>query len=294
VRLLIDALRDDSPHVEIPWEGLRRMIAPVPGNLILIAGAPGAGKSIFTLAWLLGIDRPTRLVSLDTDPLTQASRLVANLTGRTTSEVLSRKGEWAAWLEQRPGSLLLTDRPPTPPQIGEILEADTMAWGEAPAYIAIDDVEKMRLGARGFTEWVGAYVEMHQQAKRHGSVVLGIHHMRAGDSRDYTLPPRRSDLQYAPDYEPEIVLGIWRPRPTLMRVSILKNRMGEDNPNGHLYCELRVDMSRCYIEDVFGSRDQAHDSGYSATVQDVRPSVDESVLQPDPFYDYYKQAGVRW
>lgn len=240
---LLSALADDRPDLVVPWHELSAIVQPRAGDLVIVSGAPKAGKSAFTLAWALRTKEPTRLVSLDTPSQTQAARVAAHLTGRSVSDFFADRALLHDTLEAQSLSMLTLDRPLPPSQLGELIEADMEYWGERPALLLLDDVSRMELGTRGYEEWMKAYVDMAHTSHRTGTTIMAIHHFNAvGMSR--TIQPKMQYLQYAPGYLPEVVLGVWRPTDHELRVSVLANRNGEDDPDGGLYVSFDVDLAR--------------------------------------------------
>jgi hypothetical protein len=253
---LVRALSDDRPSLHVPWGDLGRLIRPVPGTLMILLGAPGAMKSMLSLVWCLELGAPSRIISLDTDPLTQAARVVARLAGTTTKAVLDDPGKWAPWLLEQKSQMRLLHEPVQAEEIGQIMEADAEFWGQVPALVVVDDVSKLKMKDRSYQDFDGAMLELHRAAKKHQTVVLALHHLHRGDSSNRTKPIRLSDGKYTGEYEAEIVLGAWRPSEKEMRVAVLKNRFGVDNPNGGLSVQLHADPATVDIRDheygVFG------------------------------------------
>jgi hypothetical protein len=246
---LVRALSDDRPSLSIPWTDLGRIIRPVPGTLMILLGAPGAMKSMLSLVWCLELGAPSRIISLDTDPLTQASRVVARLAHVSTKEVLDDPGKWAPWLLEQKTLVRLLHEPIQASEVGEIMEADAEFWGQVPSLVVVDDVSKLKMKDRSYQDFDGAMLELHRAAKKHQTVVLALHHLHRGDSSNRNKPIRLSDGKYTGEYEAEIVLGVWRPTEYEMKVAILKNRSGADSANGGLAVDLHADPATVDIRD---------------------------------------------
>src|SRR4051812_20594528 len=67
------------------------------------------------------------------------------------------------------------------------------------------------------------------------------------DAQSRRRPVALFDAQYTGEYEAEVVLGVWRPVDNELRISILKNRNGEDDPAGQDYVSLYADPSRAIV-----------------------------------------------
>lgn len=260
MKALRQALQDNGTPITVPWRSLANLIHPVPGNFILVAGAPGAGKSMFCLSWALKMREPVSLVSLDTDSATQGARIVSVLSNHPTTAVLGngldrdeavqrRKG-WADWLLAQRVPLRVTDIPMEPEELIDVLVADTEYFGEPPKLVIIDDIFKMKLGARGYSEFLNAFIETHQTAKMAHTVIMAVHHLHRGPSMAGNSPVSMADISYNGEYEAEFVLGISQPTPHTQRVHILKNRNGQMERNGNLFVDLAADLSTVQISDL--------------------------------------------
>lgn len=254
MRAFTQALLDERQAIHVPWDDLRNRIRPVPGSLVVVLGAPGALKSMFSLSWAYHLGAPTTLISLDTDPLTQAARLVALHTeGKvTTSDVLASPAEWAEWLEDHPLPMLVVDQPVAPSDLGEILEAHTMYWGEVPKMLVVDDIASLMMKSRDYEGFDSTILELRRVARKYQTTVVALHHVHRGDSAARNHKIKMSDGKYSGEYVAETILGLWRPKPQEpeLRVSILKNRFGQDDPNGDLWARLYADPARCMIRDT--------------------------------------------
>lgn len=247
---LTRAFEDERPGLHIPWRNLAHLLQIPPGILVIVLGAPGALKSMFSLAWCLELDEPTRIISLDTDPRTQASRIIARGTGIPSAKILEDRPRWAPWLREQKLKLKVGIQPTSAIEVGEVIAADTEFWGKAPALVVVDDVSKLKMD-RDYSSYDGAFLELHRAAKRHNTVVMAIHHLHRGDSSARTKPIRLTDGKYTGEYEAPIVLGLWRPQHNQLKVGILKNRFGPDDPEGLHPVDLYADPSICDIRDSY-------------------------------------------
>lgn len=180
---------------------------------MILLGAPGAMKSMLSLVWCLELGAPSRIISLDTDPLTQAARVVARLANVSTREVLDDPAKWAPWLEEQSTQMRLLHEPITAEEVGEVMEADAEFWGKVPALVVVDDVSKLKMKDRSYQDFDGAMLELHRAAKKHQTVVLALHHLHRGDSSNRTKPIRLSDGKYCVRIDTPILCAdlTWRP-----------------------------------------------------------------------------------
>ena len=255
---LADAVRDWTEGISCPWASLAAKVVVRPGGLVLVIGAPGALKSMFALNWALSMSAPSLYLTLDTSKQMQAVRVISNETGHSLHQVYSdmddsgRRPDWVTWLEGfDEGSFMkMTSTPVTPVEVGDTVSAWTEYWGEVPVMTIVDDISKMK-GVRDYQDYDEAVIELGRVAKKRNAVIMGIQHVNR-DGEDATKRPRLRAMKYTGEYEAAYVLGLWRPQPMVLRVSVLKNRTGEDDPNGNVYAALHADAPHVLI------REQTH------------------------------------
>lgn len=200
-------------------------------------GAPGSLKSMTSLVWGLSLDLPVLMISLDTDAVTQGARVIAHLTGRDTAEIMADPSAYAGIVRASDLPVRAIDRPVAATDVDPILKALADYWGRPPSLVIVDDVSKLKMD-REYQAYDEAFLTLHRAARRHHTVVLALHHLHRGDSMARRKQPKLSDGKYTGEYEAELVLGNWRPSPDELRISVLKNRFGEDDPEGGLYAKL--------------------------------------------------------
>lgn len=239
---------DRAEGLHVPWPDLALKLWIPKGTLVILFGAPGSLKSMLSLVWAISLGAPARLVSLDTDPLTQGARIISNLSGVRTGDVLGSPEQWGEQLESYQLPILALDTPVSAVQVDEIIRADTEYWGKAPELVVVDDVSKLKMEERGYSGFDEAMLELHRSARRHKTVVLAIHHLHRGGEEQKvrrSRRPRMHDGKFTGEYEAPIVLGVWRPVEDRVRISVLKNRFGPDDPDGEMYTELMADPTKC-------------------------------------------------
>ena len=250
------ALQDDRIGLSPPWDCLANLVRPLPGNLVLILGAPGVGKSMFSLLWALEQGRSTkdgpwtRLISLDTNAAEQAARVISWTEGIPASAVLEHPDAWARYFDDKEYNLLVQTCILRPAQLAEVMEVDRMYLGSYPDFVVVDDLSKMQMTDRSYTDYNTAFLDLHRVARSCGNVVAALHHIHRGDNSAGSRAIRLSDGVYGGEYEAEIVLGLWRPMPNTLRVGVLKNRMGAADPTGQVYVDLHVDYNMTQIREL--------------------------------------------
>lgn len=251
MELLARSLEDERQALGLPWKGLEKHVHPLPGDLVIAAGAPGVAKSLVALLWPMWLQEPVRIVSMDTSSRTQAARVVAALTGKPTAHAL-RERAWAAdVLRKAHLPISFYDQSVSVEDVDEMIQADKVWFGQTPVLVVVDDVRKLRKDADGeYEAFEHAFFELHQLARKHDTVVLALHHINRKREGHGVQPVNLDDLKYGGDFEAEIVLGLWRPVRDRLRIGVLKNRSGEDDPAGGLFVELKVDFEHAKIEEI--------------------------------------------
>lgn len=254
MRSLARSLRVEGEPVEVPWPGLRDLVKPRPGNLVVIQAAPGVGKSTLALLWALKVGRPTLYGSWDTTLQEQAIRAAAHLSGQKTNDIEGDPAGWSEWLWDRPEPLRFIDLTMTYEDLHELVAAETEFFGGPPALIIVDNAGDLLATEESVGEYRRVFSTLKRIARKTKSVVIALHHLhrksqKQGEETDQsTKVVRLQDSLYTGDQITEIVLGLWRPREDLMRIGVLKNRMGRADPTGKLYVDFQCDLGKASIE----------------------------------------------
>jgi replicative DNA helicase len=219
-------------------------------ELVTVAGAPGAGKSVFATNFALRADFPVLYVAQDSAPSVLA-RLAALELGWEISEAFNAirepdtRTEVIQSIEERvrPELVVQTGRQ----SVNELelrIKALTEWLGEAPPLVIIDNLIDMRVDGKDHTEQ-GFYAEalngLKEVALQHNTCVMALHHVTrrgAGDSAKEahglgTRPLKMTDLWYSGERESEHVIGIYHSSTMhKLHIQLLKQRDGEADPNG--------------------------------------------------------------
>jgi len=230
IQTLDHSLVGITDTITVPWTNLGRAITPGPGHLILVLGAPGVGKSAFSLAWLLALEKPTLYLSLDSDLATQAARTASALSGISFDEVRLNVPIWQEYLKVRQRTLpMMLDAPVRASQVDEVVQAFEEYYSEKPEIVVVDNLKDV-VDSDTYEAHRMAVRTLHQVAKKHRTTILLLHHLnrtsRAGDG--YSAPSQ-SDGQFTGEQDSEFILGLWRDEyagSLIMNVRVLKNRFG--------------------------------------------------------------------
>ena len=241
------ALRGVTETIKVPFEGLQSLMSPGPGHLIVVLGAPGVGKSAFSLVWALNMGAPSLILSLDSDLSTQAARTVSVLTKVRFEDVRSNITEWEQFLQKSKRQLpYVTDYPLRVTDVDSLVTATEEYFGEYPKLIVVDNLKDV-VTTEGYEGHREALRELHRVARKFHTTVLILHHInRQSRGGEGDRPPTLRDGQYAGEQDAEFVLGLWQDPeiPSRLWVRVLKNRFGQKNTEAG----LEIDLERVQID----------------------------------------------
>jgi energy-coupling factor transporter ATP-binding protein EcfA2 len=229
-----------------------RQIHPRRGEVSMIAGPPGAGKSTLALHWALKARRPTLYFSADTHEHTMALRLAAMITDTDQSliETHLQNTDWASGvLAQASHIKWCFESAPSLSDIELEVEAFTELYGTFPELIVVDNLldcthtdgdewGSMRSLLREFKWW----------ARETAAAFLVLHHTSEAVSGN-PCPPR-SAIQGKVAQTPALILTVTNGEPGFMGVCPVKNRYGPADPSGSAVTWLSYDPAKMHISDM--------------------------------------------
>lgn len=226
------------------------------GQLSLIAGGPGTGKSAFIQAWLQrGDDHGNKnsafYFSADSDSTTMHKRGAAIATGYTQDDIeqLLVDGE-SAGIDAAVGaaaSHMWWDYEPTPgpDHIEMELNAYRETMGEFPEVLVFDNLKNIYIdGAVGEFEALEQTCEyLHNLARDTNAAVIVLHHVAGEQNENGMVPIPLTGVRGRVTKTPEVVLTLHRAEGKL-NISPVKNRNGKAQASGHWFLQLSTDLSR--------------------------------------------------
>lgn len=210
------------------------------GQVTLIGGAPGGGKSALATTIALYADKsPTVYFSADSDKMTFGTRIMAsalNLHLSDAEELLLKKDEEALEaLEELTDHIWVNfDPSPTPRDIDEEIDCFAYIYGDYPHLVVVDNL--MDVSLYGGDERAGhdAVVDFCRQlARRTGAAVIILCHV-TGPFTDGTEVIPRSGLMNKIDKRPRLILTLHRYDINGLGVSVVKNSNGPAEADGSL------------------------------------------------------------
>ncbi len=214
------------------------------------------------LTYALKAQVPTLYFSADSDPFTQVSRSLSNVTGwpmeKSAEVVISGDlGDAAEAFRDIPIRFNY-NASPTIDQIEATMLAYDEVYGDFPSLVVIDNVTNVRVGGDNdddpFSGLEGFMDYLHGMARETGACVIGLHHV-TGAYNDADKPIPLSGVKGQITRVPELVLTLHRKTSDLdfgvgtLYVSTVKNRGGKSDPSGVDAAELEFIGETMQIRD---------------------------------------------
>lgn len=207
-----------------------------PRQFVMLAGAPGAGKTMVALDMAIKMGCTCLYISADSDDVTMRIRAAAMLTGHDQRDV--RKVAKAGLFEDiyGPSLEMLSIRfvfDPSEPSMLDIshaLEAYMEINGRYPELLIIDNICNIDAGTDN--EWVGirmAAKDFHYLARKTDSCVLALHHTSEQDPKWIAQAPPRSAIQGKISAYQSLILTL-ASRENELFIAVVKNRFGQADP----------------------------------------------------------------
>lgn len=224
------------------------------GEVSMIAGPPGAGKSSVALAIAVMAKVPTLYVSCDSHESTMALRTIAMLTRTAQSEVeqhILSNPEWASGVIRDHADHIkwVFDASPTLNDLEDEINVYRMVMGDNPQLIVIDNaVDVTHESGDEFSSLRSLMREVKWWARDTGSAFLILHHTSEGYSGN-PCPPR-SALHGKIAQIPSAVLTLSSDQPGLMAVAAVKNRYGPADATGQTAIWMDYHPATMTIQDI--------------------------------------------
>lgn len=239
----------DLHRVDLPFPGLTRLgYGIAPGQVSMVAAAPGVGKSAWSTQVALELSLPTLYVQSDTDRWTQTVRALAHLTGHPQAYVEQcLEGSYAT--EELEAAMWHGRHVTWSFDTWSIddLKVDLAAYGtvhgQLPKLIVIDNVRNLaRDGDSRLDSQEKVLDELHALAGATGAHVMALHHV-TGQYHDGDKPIPLSGVENKLTQLPSHVLTLFR-KDQHVHMSVVKNRTGKTDASGLLQVRARFDGER--------------------------------------------------
>ena len=256
MRTLTQSLRTESvvgEEIALPWHKLNQHLSIHTKELVLIAAAPSAGKSVFAVNLALNLTEPVLYIAQDS-PASVLARMAALDLGIPIDEAFDRirddVEDVASDIEGRHPLLAVEAGACDLDRIDQLVWAATEWLGRAPAVVVLDNLINTIVPGHHHQD-IGFYAtalpRFQQLSLQENLCFIALHHVtRRGNDAGRnvqglgTRQLNMTDLLYSGEREAEHVLGIYHDQQkTKLNVQILKQRDGEADPEGDMEVSLR-------------------------------------------------------
>ena len=248
------ALPPVFPQLEKLGARLRR------GQLVLIAGSPGGGKSAITSFMAVNMAYgeygetgiPTLYFSADTDKHTLGTRIAASVSRFTVDqaeELLTNKNQ-SMWdmLESNTTHIWFNwDRGPSLEDIDDEVQAYATVVGDWPHLIVVDNLKNIWIDGSGEG---GEHIRydrvldfLHELAGQTGACIVVLHHV-TGYYENGSDPIPLSGILGKVTKPFRLILTLHKAWDGMLGVSVVKNSFGPMQPDGRMIAYIPYDLSR--------------------------------------------------
>jgi predicted ATP-dependent serine protease len=223
------------------------------GEVSMIAGPPGAGKSTAALAIAIKSGVPTLYASADSHESTMAIRSLAMTTNMAQIDVedhMAENPEWASQVLRERVSHIhwMFDASPTLGDLEDEISVYREIMGGDPQLVVIDNaVDVTHDSGDEFSSLRSLMREVKWWARETNAAFLILHHTSEG-VEGKPCPPR-SALHGKIAQIPSLIVTLGSFTPGIMYAAAVKNRYGPADPTGQTF------MSMEYVPSVMMLRD---------------------------------------
>lgn len=218
-------------------------------QLSMIAGIPGACKSMLAMNIVNHWKRPTLYFAADSDERSFAKRLLAVETGQPVDNFEAMDvGTLDAKVAEHLSYIRTSFRAPSLVDVDNNVSAFVELRGEPPAVIVVDNLLNM---AQDYEMEFAAMREIVRQlddlAKDTGAHVMVLHHMSEAGGHPNQIPPQKA-VQGKIAQLPRLILGLAKdPQLAMLNVAPLKNTHGRSSPSGMDFMQLSLHEPTMFI-----------------------------------------------
>ncbi len=238
-------------HIPLPWRALEKSVTLRTKELVMVAGAPGGGKSTLTANMAVQMDEPVLYCAQDS-PGSILARMTALNLGQETHDIqmsLSDKdirAQLSTKLAEMVRETLIFNRGAiTIEKLKQMCLALTEWIGKAPSVIFIDNLIDLIVPGHSYhdtTFYATALPELKRLAQEIDTSIIVLHHVTRGGGTKHgqgQSPLALNDLLYAGEREARHVWGVYNDGGGIIHLQILKQQDGPADPGGEMTIPLR-------------------------------------------------------
>lgn len=258
--------QDYRPTIATPWEPVNQLLQGGfgPGDLGIIFGSPGAGKSWIMVALAAHAARLGYNVNFYTLELGEdyvGKRFDSYFTGHNMEQISSKRGEVQIVLDGLKGNIVVKEYPPKGATVGTIKAHIQRCTdlGNKPDLVVIDYVDYLKPPNRKFTERKGeiddVFIATKGLAKELKIPIITPSQVNRMGAKDDIIEGDKAAGSYDKMMVADFAMSLSRKKEDKVlgtgRLHIMKNRYGHDGmtynltmdtDNGHIKMLEEVDM----------------------------------------------------
>jgi len=221
-----------------------------PGQLVMFAGAPNAGKTTLALIMAIRMGVKTLYISADSDEATMAARAASAVTQEPYLYVRDVQAHGAFddlygdAVSSLPIRFAFEPTEPSSEDVANAIHAYIEVWGEPPQLVIVDNL--MNLETADNNEWQGmrrGVKDMHWLGRKIKACIWLLHHTSEQDDRWITSAPPRNAIQGKVSQLPEMIITLGNNQGELF-LAVVKNRHGPSDPHAENPIRMIMDFSR--------------------------------------------------
>ena len=224
------------------------------GEVSMVGGPPGAGKSTVALAIAMKAQVPTLYASMDSHEATMSIRALAMATGLNQSQVEANLDEYpdesAQLLRQHTGHIKwMFDASPTLRDLEDEISVYRELMGSDPQLVVVDNaVDVTHDSGDEFSSLRSLMREVKWWARDTGSAFLILHHTSEAYAGN-PCPPR-SAVHGKINQVPSLIVTLSSDQYGFMAAAPVKNRYGKADPSGSSAVWLEYHPESMTLKDV--------------------------------------------
>lgn len=222
------------------------------GEVSMIAGQPGAGKSTLALKLAMAAKVPTLYFSADTHAHTMAIRSVSMLSHYkqdVVEQYMASNPDWAREILADADHIKwCTDPAPSLQDIEEEIAVYREVMGSDPELIVIDNaVDVTHDSGDEFSSLRSLMREVKWTARDTDAALLILHHTSEAQDGN-PCPPRRA-VHGKVAQVPALILTLAEVSDGVMGVAVVKNRYARANADGSYFVRLAYSPAEMFVSD---------------------------------------------